>query len=405
MALLPVAKALTQLLASAQTLDAESVAIGDAAGRVLAKPVTARRTQPPFPASAMDGYAVRAADLSPSTPTRLRVIGEAPAGHGFEGSVSPGQTVRIFTGAPVPEGADAILIQENAKRVDEEWMTTTSSVAPGRFVRSAGLDFKTGETLLEAGRALDAAALSLAAAANHGEVSVVRRPRVAILATGDELVPPGATPGPDQIIASNSFGVAAIAADAGAICDDLGIAPDDRSAISAAIGDALDLKADVIVTLGGASVGDHDLVRDVLEQEGMTLDFWKIAMRPGKPLMVGHLGGTHVLGLPGNPVSSIVCTHLFLVPLLAKLGGLPHHADIREAQLTAPMGANDEREDYVRARITSGPNGLKAHPFGKQDSSMLKVLAASNGLIVRPIGAKAANRGDTCRVLMLAEPK
>lgn len=404
MALLPVAKALEQLLETAETLPPETVALADAAGRMLARPVTALRTQPPFPASAMDGYAVRAADLA-SIPAQLRVIGEAPAGHGFSGSVGAGEAVRIFTGAPVPEGADAILIQENADQAGPGRIEARDTVSVGLYVRRAGLDFAEGEMLLAPGRRLDAAALSLAAAANHTALDVVRRPRVAILATGDELLPPGSEPGPDQIIASNSYGVAAIVAEAGAVPVDLGIVPDKRNAISEAVDKARRAGADVIVTLGGASVGDHDLVREVLETIGMRLDFWKIAMRPGKPLMVGRLGGTHVLGLPGNPVSSIVCSHLFLVPLLAVLGGRSHRPDIREAVLKTAMVANDEREDYVRARVTRTKSGLEAEPFGRQDSSMLKVLAEANGLIIRPVAAPAAAKGDTVRVLMLRAPE
>lgn len=404
MALLPVKDALARLLSNAQTLGAETVEIGNCADRILAEPVAALRTQPPFPASAMDGYAVRAADVQ-QVPARLAVIGEAPAGHGFTGKVKAGEAVRIFTGAPVPEGADAILIQENAEIVETGQILAHSTVAAGRYVRQAGLDFKAGETLLEAGRCLDAAALSLAAAANHPELQVVRRPKVAILATGDELLPPGSDPGPDQIIASNAYGVAAIAAGAGAVTDDLGIVADDKPAIAAAISKALDSGANVIVTLGGASVGAHDLVRDVLEDCGMTLDFWRIAMRPGKPLVVGRLGETHVLGLPGNPVSSIVCSHLFLVPLLAKLGRREHRADMRNARLAQPMAENDEREDYVRARIVRDGSELKAYPFGRQDSSMLKVLAGANGLLIRPAHAPKLNAGDSCPVLMLREPE
>ncbi len=404
MALLPVSKALEQLLDSAEILSSETVPIGEAAGRVLAEPVQALRTQPPFPASAMDGYAVRADDLK-TIPTDLTVIGEAPAGHGFNGSVGSGEAVRIFTGAPVPDGADAILIQENAENAGTNRISAQTEVVEGQHVRRAGLDFAKGEDLAEPGRLLDAAMLSLAAAANHAELNVVRRPRVAILATGDELLPPGSEPGPDQIIASNSYGVAAIAAAAGAQTDDLGIVPDQKTAISSAISRALEAKADVIVTLGGASVGDHDLVRDVMEEMGMTLDFWRIAMRPGKPLMVGRLKGTHILGLPGNPVSSIVCSHLFLVPLLAKLGGRGIQRDIRQATIMTSLHKNDEREDYIRAVVHNGDNGLEAHPFGKQDSSMLKVLAASNGLVIRPPHAPAIAAGELCDVLMLREPQ
>ncbi|MEX0346764.1 MAG: gephyrin-like molybdotransferase Glp [Rhizobiaceae bacterium] len=404
MALLPVKDALHQLLENAHKLGSETVPVGEAAGRVLATPLAALRTQPPFPASAMDGYAVRTDDLR-TVPATLQVIGEAPAGHGYSGRVTAGQAVRIFTGAPVPEGADAILIQENAKAGADGTVTAISTVEPEKFVRRAGLDFTEGETLLEEGRNLDAAALSLAAAANHATLQVVRRPKLAILATGDELLPPGSNPGPDQIIASNSYGVASIAAQLGAEIVDLGIVADNKAEISTAIETARHHHADVIVTLGGASVGDHDLVREVLEELGMQLDFWRIAMRPGKPLMVGRLADIHVLGLPGNPVSSIVCTHLFLVPLLSKLGGTQYRPDVRAANLAKPLAENDEREDYIRARVTASPNGLEAHPFGKQDSSMLKVLAAANGLIIRPVRAPAAVAGDECQVLMLRDPE
>jgi molybdopterin molybdotransferase len=315
--------------------------------------------------------------------------------------VAPGQAVRIFTGAPVPEGADAILIQENASANDDGTIDVLEPVTPGKFIRPAGLDFCQGEILLEAGHVLDAAALSLAAAANHPNVRVVRRPLVAVIATGDELLPPGSAPGPGQIIASNSYGVAAIARKAGAQVEDLGIVPDDQRAIAAAVGKALELGADILVTLGGASVGDHDLVREVLGNEGMELDFWKIAMRPGKPLMVGRLGQTRVLGLPGNPVSSIVCSHLFLKPLITRLCGRVFAPAIRNAFLAESMAENDQREDYVRATLRCENGRLLAAPFGKQDSSMLKTLAASDCLIIRKSFAPAANAGEPCRVLVL----
>ncbi len=399
--LLPVDEALRRLLDDVTALPAEEIAIGDAAGHVLANAVEARRTQPPFPASAMDGYAVRAADTVDQS-TALTVIGQSIAGQRFDGAVGAGETVRIFTGAPVPEGADAVLLQEDAEP-DEDGRTVRAreAVTPGRHVRAAGLDFGAGDVLLAKGRVLDAAALSLAAAGNHPLLSVVRAPLVAILATGSELLPPGSEPGPDQIIASNGYGVAALARDAGARVLDLGIAPDDRDVLSARIRDAISAGADVIVTLGGASVGDHDLVREVLEREGMALDFWKIAMRPGKPLMFGRLGETRVLGLPGNPVSSLVCAHLFLKPLLAKLGGRTHVADIREAVLGEAMKANDHRQDYVRAAATHEDGRVVARPFAVQDSSMLTTLAEANALIIREPNAAASEAGDVCRVLML----
>jgi molybdopterin molybdotransferase len=399
MALISVEEALGRLLADVTPLGAETVPLSEAAGRVLAAPIRALRTQPPFPASAMDGYAVQAADLAPGA--RLAVVGTAPAGAPFAGTVAAGQAVRIFTGAPVPAGADTVLIQENAKRLDDATIEVLEPAAAGRNIRRAGLDFAEGDSLLAAGRLLDAAALSLAAAANHPRLAVAKRPLVAIIATGDELLEPGSTPGPGQIIASNGFGVAAIAKADGAEVLDLGIVADRHEDIASRIGEALDAEADIIVTLGGASVGDHDLVNAVLTAQGMALDFWKLAVRPGKPLMSGRLGPTRVLGLPGNPVSTLVCSHLFLRPLLAALTGRRFDPDIREARLAAAMEANDQRQDYVRAAVSPGPEGLTATPFGVQDSSMLKVLADANGLIIRPPHAPMAPAGATVPVLML----
>lgn len=400
MTLLPVAEALSRLLDGAEPGPAEMVPLHEAAGRVLAAPLTALRTQPPFPASAMDGYAIRSADIE-APPQRLRVIGDAPAGRLFAGKVGVGEAVRIFTGAPVPEGADTILIQENTRKLDAGFVEALEPVAPGRHIRRTGLDFSEGEMLLGEGRVLDPAALSLAASANHPALPVVKRPLVAIVATGDELLPPGSSTGPDQIIASNAYGVAAVAKSIGAISLDLGIAPDRKDVIAARVRTALAAGADVIVTLGGASVGDHDLVHDVLAGEGMALDFWKIAMRPGKPLMFGRFEKARVIGLPGNPVASLVCSHLFLKPLLARLGGLPHDPDIRDAGLGAAMAANDLRQDYVRATVTSADGRMVATPFPVQDSSMLRTLAASNALIIRAPHAPAAEIGAPCRVLFL----
>jgi molybdopterin molybdotransferase len=400
MALLPVAEALARLLDGATPGEAETVPLAEAAGRVLAEPVLALRTQPPFDASAMDGYAVRAADVA-KVPVQLEIIGAAPAGRRFDGKVEPGQAVRIFTGAPMPEGADTIVIQENTSSVGENGVEVTETVAAGRHIRRKGLDFAKGDRLLEPGRVLDAAALSLAASANHAALRVVRRPLVAIIATGDELLPPGSEPGPDQIIASNAFGVAAIAQSVGARVLDLGIAPDRKEAISALVRKAMDVRADVIVTLGGASVGDHDFIHDVLTGEGMALDFWKIAMRPGKPLMFARLGGTRCLGLPGNPVASLVCSHLFLKPLVARLGGRPYQPDMRKAVLGTALPANDMRQDYIRAVVAAGPDAPVATPFHVQDSSMLRIFADANALIVRQPLAAAADAGAPCDVLML----
>jgi len=397
--LLAVDEALRRLLADADPVGAETVALADGADRVLAEPLKALRTQPPFPASAMDGYAVRSSDLKVGN--RLAVIGEAPAGAPFADGIGEGQAVRIFTGAPVPDGADTILIQENARRIDANTVEVIETVDAGRHIRKAGLDFRQGEILLERHRVLDAAALSLAASANHTTLPVVRRPLVAIIATGDELLPPGSVPGPGQIISSNAYGVSAIARATGADAVDLGIVRDRKDEMSVRIGEALEAGADIVVTLGGASVGDHDLVHAVLTAKGMQLDFWKIAMRPGKPLMFGRLGATRVIGLPGNPVASLVCSNLFLKPLIARLAGRPHTADIRPAELAVAMDANDVRQDYVRAAISHGPGGLVAKPFGIQDSSMLKILADSNGLIIRPPFAPAATAGTPVQVLML----
>ncbi|CDX39116.1 Molybdenum cofactor synthesis domain-containing protein [Mesorhizobium plurifarium] len=400
MALVPVAEALERLLDGAAPLPGESIPLADAAARVLAEPVVALRTQPPFNASAMDGYAARAADVA-SAPAQLEVIGTAPAGRGFSGTVGEGQAVRIFTGAPLPEGADTIVIQENVRDLGNGRIEVTEPTAQARNVRRRGLDFGEGDVLLEKGRVLDAAALSLAASANHPALNVVRRPLVAIIATGDELLPPGSALGPDQIISSNAYGVAAAAQSVGARALDLGIAADRKEAIAALVRNAVEANADVIVTLGGASVGDHDLIHDVLTGEGMKLDFWKIAMRPGKPLMFGRLGNVRCIGLPGNPVASIVCSQLFLKPLLARLGGRDHRQDVRAARLGAAMQANDLRQDYVRAVVREDGGTLVATPFSIQDSSMLRMLADANGLIVREPFAPAAETGAECSVLML----
>lgn len=400
MALLPVTEALERLLEGAVPTGTERVALHEAADRVLAAPLHALRTQPPFDASAMDGYAVRATDIA-TLPATLSVIGQAPAGRQFTGTVSVGQTVRIFTGAPVPAGADTVVIQENVRDLGNGAVEVLEPTDPGRNIRLSGLDFSEGDLILDAGRLLDPAALSLIASANHPDVEVVRAPLVAIIATGDELLLPGSTPGPDQIISSNAYGVAAIARSIGARVLDLGIAADSTDAISGLVQKALDAKADVIITLGGASVGDHDLVHGVLTGLGMDLSFWKIAMRPGKPLMFGRLGETRCIGLPGNPVASLICSHIFLKPLLAKLGGRSHVADIRDGVLDTSMPANDMRQDFVRAVARQTPVGLVVTPFTVQDSSMLRTLADANCAVIRGPFAEPAKSGSACRVLML----
>ena len=401
MTLLPVDEALERILDGVKALPGENVPIEKADGRVLATPLAATRTQPPFHASAMDGYAVRAVDVQTPGAMRLRVVGVSAAGHRFHGVVGAGEAVRIFTGAPVPEGADTILIQENATSVGDDFIEATSAVAIGRHIRKAGLDFHDGDIVLERGRLLGPAGIGLAAAAGHALLPVTERPLVAIIATGDELVRPGDTCGPDQIVASNGFAIGALAKNEGARILDLGIVSDNSAAISAAVRKAADAGAHVLVTLGGASVGARDLVRQALLDAGMSLDFWKIAIRPGKPLMFGRLGEMRVLGLPGNPVSSLVCAHLFLRPLVARLGQRNHTPDLRAAVLATALRKNDERRDYIRASVAAGPEGLIATPFPVQDSSMLTTLAAANALIVREPGAPAAEAGSRCRVLML----
>ena len=402
--LLPVPEARARILAGLETLPAETVALADALGRTLAAPVAALRTQPPWDCSAMDGYAVRAADAT-GDGARLKVVGEAAAGRSYAGEIGPGEAARIFTGAPVPRGADGILLQEDADR-DGDHLTAREAVVAGRHIRRAGLDFSEGEILLQAGHRLGARDLSLAAALGHPDVVVTRKPRVAILATGDELVQPGAPVGPDQIVASNSFGIAAIVAAEGGVPIDLGIAPDDHGAIRAAIDRAFAERADILVTLGGASVGDHDLVQPALAEAGVEIDFWRIAMRPGKPMMAGRRGATLALGLPGNPVSSIVCSTLFLVPALRRLAG---RADVEPRPLTARLGRdmpeNDRREDYLRAALAFGPDGAPvATAFPRQDSSMLRPLAEAECLLIRPAHAPAASAGDPCEILLLPHP-
>lgn len=400
MALVPMETALERLLEDVGPLGSEPVPLALAYDRVLAEPVRAARSQPPFDASAMDGYAARGTDVG-SAGAQLAVIGEIAAGSTFSGTVGTGECVRIFTGAPLPAGADTVVIQENVKVVAPGVIELLETTVSRRNVRRAGLDFVEGDLLIEQGRVLGPAALSLAAAANHAHLSVVRRPLVAIIATGDELLPPGSETGPGQIISSNPYGIAACARAAGADVLDLGIAPDRKDATSALVKQAVAAGANVIVTSGGASVGDHDLVHEVLTGEGMTLDFWKIAMRPGKPLMSGRMGGIRCLGLPGNPVASLVCSQLFLKPLLARLGGRPFRQDIRTATLGAGMGANDHRQDYVRAGLEERDGRLVATPFDIQDSSMLRVMAAAGGLIVRAPFAPALAAGDPCHVLCL----
>ncbi len=401
--LMPVEEALRRILAGATPIgDIEAVPLRLAATRTLGQDLAARRTQPPVAVSAMDGYAVRADDIE-ALPARLIVVAESAAGRGASRSIAQGETIRIFTGAPVPAGADAILIQENAT-VQGTAITALDAVMRGRHIRPAGQDFKAGEILLMAGRRLGASDVALAAAMNYPEVPCARRPRVAILATGDELVAPGAEPSPDQIVASNSFALAAIVEEAGGEVIDLGIARDTMDNLRERFAAARHQGADVLVTLGGASVGDHDLVQRALVEAGMALDFWRIAMRPGKPLMHGRLDTLQVLGLPGNPVSSIVCGLLFVRPLVRMLSGDPDPAadPTEPATLGAALPANDGRQDYLRGRlIRSGEAFPEAVAGTRQDSSMLKALSDADCLIVRPPHAASAPVGEACRIIRL----
>ncbi|MDX5361808.1 MAG: molybdopterin molybdotransferase MoeA [Alphaproteobacteria bacterium] len=397
--LLPVAEARARLFAALTPTGTEWVPFSEADGRVLAADILANRTQPPFDASAMDGYAVRAEDLADHS-ARLEVIGESVAGQRFSEALRPGTAVRIFTGAPMPEGADAIVLQEDVDRAGDV-IAAREAPAPGRWIRPAGLDFKTGETVLRAGTRLGAADVALLASVEALSVPVRRRPVVAILATGDELVRPGSPRGPDQIVASNTYGLAAQVRAAGGIARDLGIAGDTEEALRAAIADGAG--ADMLVTLGGASVGDRDLVGPVLRGLGMTLDFWKIAMRPGKPLMFGMLGAMPVLGLPGNPVSSLVCGALFAGPAIRRLAGEPASAPaVLKARLGCDLRENDRREDYLRASLSRDDDGtLVATPFARQDSSMLALLSRADALVVRPPHAPPAHEGDSADILLL----
>jgi molybdopterin molybdotransferase len=395
LSLLPVADAVARILHGVEPLGSDMVALDEAAGRVLAADLTALRDQPPFRASAMDGYAVRAEEAQAGV--RLRNVGASRAGKRFAGVLGAGEAVRIFTGAPIPEGADAILIQENADQ-DADWVLVRETVAPGRFVRPAGLDFRAGDALLRAGRILDARAVSLSAAMGHAALPVRRKPRVAILANGDELVPPGHEPGPDQIVSSNNAGLCAFVRACGGEPIDLGIAPDRHEEIGAFIDRSAG--ADILVVVGGASVGEHDLVQAALTASGMELDFWRIAMRPGKPLIVGTLRGMRVLGLPGNPVSALVCSYIFLQPLIRACLGLSPDLPLATARLAAPMPANDNRQDYVRARIDVRADERIASPFPVQDSSMLATFALADALIIRTPHAPAASAGDFVSILL-----
>ncbi len=400
MALMPVSDALAAVLAGVAPLPEETVALDTAWHCVLSRDVAARRTQPPQAMSAMDGYAVRASDAALGA--ELRVIGEVAAGRPFAGQVGSGEAVRIFTGGVIPAGADAVVIQEDTK-ADGNVVTIREAARQGRHIRSAGVDFSEGDVLLKQGTRLTERDLSLAAAMNHPLLPVRRRPKVALLATGDELVMPGSTPGPGQIVYSNGYALHALARSEGADTIDLGIAADTVEATTSGIRRARESGADLLITTGGASVGDHDLVKPALEAEGVAMAFWKIAMRPGKPMMHGRLGAMRVIGLPGNPVSSYVCGFLFMVPLIRALSGrLAIHHRPERAILGSDVSANDMREDYLRARLDERDDGtLVATPVNHQDSSLLANLAVAQALLVRAPFAPKAAAGAPCEVLRL----
>ncbi len=388
-----------RMLADAERLGVEQVALPDALGRVLAAPIVADRDQPPFAASAMDGWAIRRADLSPDT--RFQIIGESAAGRAYGQPVGPGQAVRIFTGAPVPSGADLVVIQENATRDGETVTFTIDRDPPPHNIRPAGGDFRSGDALLAQGARIDAWRLSLAASAGRAKLDVARRPRVAILATGDELVPPGATPAPDQIFESGSFSLAALVQAWGGEAVRLRAQADDLDAIAQAVKAA---EADLIVTVGGASVGDHDLVKPALAALGLQLRVETIAVRPGKPTWFGLLGdGRRVLGLPGNPASALVCAELFLRPLLAALTGADPTLAISAGLLTAPLPATGPREHWMRAaRAIDAEGRVRVTPFPDQDSSLIGVFSRADCLVKRPVGAPPAATGDVVELLPLA---
>ncbi|MDF1772851.1 MAG: molybdopterin molybdotransferase MoeA [Pseudophaeobacter sp. bin_em_oilr2.035] len=391
--MISVSEARVHLLELVSPLGTELVPLAEAAGRVLADDVAARRDQPPFAASAMDGYAVKSAEVE--LHAMFKVIGEAAAGHGFDGTVGAGQAVRIFTGAPIPDGADFVVIQED---VTAKGTLITITDAPGDNpnVRPRGGDFKNGQTI-SAPRLLTPSDIALLAAMNIAEVPVARKPDIALISTGDELVMPGGTPGPDQIIASNTFGLKAMLEGLGAQVRILPIARDPHSSLRTAF--SLAEGADLIVTIGGASVGDHDLVGEVAADLGMERSFYKVAMRPGKPLMAGRLGTSAMAGLPGNPVSAMVCGHIFLAPMVRAMLGLPPLQEvILSAPLAAPLGQNGPREHYMRATLTEDG---QIRAFERQDSALLTVLAEADALLIRPPHDPPREIGETMSYLRL----
>jgi len=397
--MLSVDEARARILSAFETLAAEDVSLDRALHRVLAEDVASLRTQPPTPVSAMDGYAVQAADVA-KVPATLRIVGEAPAGGAYAGTVRAGEAVRILTGGPVPAGADTVVIQEDTDR-DGSTLVVKEAAKVGANVRGKGIDFKEGDVLLKRGRRLSARDIGLAAAMNRPWLRVTRKPRVAVLATGDEIVRAGDPIGPNQIVSSNGPALKAMVAALGGEAIDLGIARDDEDSIRVLSRGAKG--ADLLLTTGGVSVGDRDLVQKVLGREGLTVDFWKIAMKPGKPLMFGRLGDTPMVGLPGNPVSALVCFVLYVKPALGKLLGLEEERlSLSRARLATDLGPNNFREDFIRARLSRNDAGEPlATPFRVQDSSMMATFAQADCLIRRPPDAPAAKAGDWAPVVML----
>lgn len=389
--MLSVDEATQRILAAFKPLGSERVALQDAFGRTLAADAIARLDQPPFSVSAMDGYAVRSNDQGPR-----RLIGSAPAGHPFSGMVGANDAVRLFTGSQLPDGADAVLAQEDA-RASADMVEFAASPFPGKFIRARGLDFRAGETLVAKGTLLGARHLALLAAGDMAEIEVQKCPLIALAATGDELSLPGQPRKPGGIVASSVYGLMPWIAQWGAIPRNLGILPDN----SEAIGRLAEEKCDLLVTLGGASVGDHDLVRSALDRQGFALDFWKIAMRPGKPLIFGRLGATPLLGLPGNPVSSLVCALLFLRPAIARMLGREWRQPFTPARLVGKLDANGERQDYLRAKAELRDGMIWARPLPVQDSSLLREFSTADMLIVRGPGAPALEEGAPVEVLRL----
>ncbi len=394
--MISVDEAVQRVLRTFAPLPAEKVPLTEALGRVLARDAIAAIDHPPAPMSAMDGYAVRTGDARVGA--ELSVIGEAPAGKPFAGHVGAGQAVRIFTGGVVPEGADAVVIQEDAIAHDA-MVRVVEAPRPGENVRARGLDFRVGDLLLERGRRISPRDVALLAASDFAHVEVTRKPRVAVVATGDELTRPGEPRAPGGIVASSTYALQAMVREWGGDPADLGIIPD-RAEDFARLPDAA-RGMDLIITLGGASVGDHDLIQTALAPHGFVLDFWKIAMRPGKPLIFGRLNASPLIGLPGNPVSAMVCALLFVKPALSAMLGAPYAAPVRTARLTAPLKANGKRQDYIRARLSVSEGVLVAEAFSLQDSSMQKVFAKADALIIRRVDAPPAAPGDTVEVLLL----